>query len=275
MKVIFYWVFAVILTLTAIIYQRKTGPTYEKRVNITIDEIDYKLKLLRSHGGNNDAKIQLAIPDSDMEGKLIYRLFPTTNEWTEVKMMRENDFLVAFLPHLPPAGKYEYKVLLSKNNRKFPLNDGNPVLIRFKGNVPAGILIPHIFLMFFAMLLGNLAGIMAAFKHGRYKLYTSLTLIILFAGGLILGPWVQYHAFGEVWAGVPFAWDLTDNKTLIAFIFWLLAFIVNRKKERPVYTIVAAVVMLLVYSIPHSMYGSELNPETGEIVQGFIGFLLM
>jgi hypothetical protein len=44
----------------------------------------------------------------------------------------------------------------------------------------------------------------------------------------------------------------------------------NRKKERPVYTIVASVVTLLMYAIPHSMYGSQLDPETGEIIQGWI-----
>ena len=91
---------------------------------------------------------------------------------------------------------------------------------------------------------------------------------------MILGPWVQWYAFGEAWAGVPFAWDLTDNKTLIAFIFWLLAYIMNRKKERPTYTIVASIIMLIVYSIPHSMYGSQLDPETGEIIQGWIQLYL-
>jgi hypothetical protein len=78
------------------------------------------------------------------------------------------------------------------------------------------------------------------------------------------------YAFGEAWAGVPFAWDLTDNKTLIAFIFWVLAWIMNHKKERPVYTIIAAVVVLIIFSIPHSMFGSQLDPNTGKIIQGFV-----
>ena len=124
------------------------------------------------------------------------------------------------------------------------------------------------------MLLGNLAGIMAVFKYRKFRVFTNVTLIALFVGGLILGPWVQLYAFGEAWAGVPFAWDLTDNKTLVAFIFWGLAFFMNRKKERPVYTIVASIVMLIVYSIPHSMYGSQLDPETGEIIQGWIQLYL-
>ena len=251
-------------------YQRKTGPTYEKRVTITIDNTVYKLKLIRSHGGEKDCKIELPVPDKSVSGLLEYRKYPTRDTWTIVEMERQNENLVSTLPHLPPAGKYEYLVVLEKDGKKHPLNGGQTVIIRFKGDVPGSVLIPHILLMFLAMFLGNLAGIMAVFKYRKFRLFTNITLLTLFVGGLIFGPWVQWYAFGEAWAGVPFAWDLTDNKTLLAFLFWLLAFFMNRKKERPLYTILASIVMLLVYSVPHSMYGSQLDPETGEIIQGWI-----
>ena len=270
MKVALYWILAILVTLIAIVYQRATGPTYDKHVTIVIGETNYNLKLVRSHGGEDDCKIELTIPDNDIGGVLLYKKYPTEADWTEVKMVRNQDKLEGILPHLPPAGKYEYKIALEKNGNEFFLNNGESVVIRFKGAVPGVVLIPHIFFMFFAMLLANLAGIMAVFKYKKFRFYTNITLIALFIGGMILGPWVQWYAFGEAWAGVPFAWDLTDNKTLIAFLFWILAFFMNRKKERPVYTVIASVIMLVVYSIPHSMFGSELDPETGEIIQGMI-----
>jgi len=270
MKAVFYWILAILITFVAIIYQRATGPTYDKHVKTTIDGTDYHFKLVRSHGGEDDCKINLAMPDKDVSGVLMYRKYPTRNDWNTVQMDREQDNLEGYLPHLPPAGKYEYKITLEKNGKKYQLNEGQSVIIRFKGAVPAGVLIPHIFFMFFAMLLANLAGIMAIFKYRKFRFYTNITVIALFIGGMILGPLVQWYAFNEAWAGVPFAWDLTDNKTLIAFLFWILAFLMNRKKERPVYTIIASIVMLVVYSIPHSMFGSELDPETGEIIQGMI-----
>ncbi|MCE4565748.1 hypothetical protein INQ51_15615 [Maribellus sp. CM-23] len=270
MKTVLYWLIAVVITLSAMAYQRTTGPTKDKRVKITIENKEYKLRLTRSHGGESDCKIQLLLEDENIGGTIFFKPFPSKNEWTEQGLTREGTYLVATLPHLPPAGKYEYKITLTKGDQSFRLNDGMPVIIRFKGHVPAGILVPHIFVMFFAMFLGNLAGTMALFKHKRFKFYTTLMLITLFIGGMILGPLVQLYAFGEAWAGIPFAWDLTDNKTLVAFLFWILAFAMNRKQERPFYTVLAAVVMLLVYSIPHSMYGSELDPETGEIIQGWI-----
>jgi hypothetical protein len=270
MKITFYWSLAILITFAAIVYQRKTGPTYDKKTEVKIGEINYKFKLIRSHGGEKDCKLEFSVPDQKVSGILEYRKFPTKEDWTNVELEREKEKLQVFLPNLPPAGKYEYKITLLKNGVKFPLNDGNPVIIRFKGEVPLWVLVPHIFFMFFAMFLGNLAGIMAVFKYKKFRFFTNLTVIALLLGGMILGPWVQLYAFGEAWAGVPFAWDLTDNKTLVAFIFWVLAFFMNRKKERPVYTIIASIIMLVVYSIPHSMFGSQLDPETGEIIQGWI-----
>jgi len=44
----------------------------------------------------------------------------------------------------------------------------------------------------------------------------------------------------------------------------------NRKKERPLYTVLAAIVLLLIYSIPHSMFGSTLNYSNGTVTQGMI-----
>ena len=274
MKVAFYWILAVLITFAAIIYQRKTGPTYDKKVQVSIDNQEYNFKLVRSHGGTSDCDIELAVEDKDVKGVLSYKKYPTRDNWTEIEMDRQNDILSGVLPNLPPAGKYEYKISLNKNGQSVQLTE-EPVLIRFKGEVPVGVLFPHIFFMFFAMFLGNVAGIMAVFKHKKHQLFTTITVIALFIGGMILGPIVQKYAFGEYWAGVPFAWDLTDNKTLVAFIFWVLAYFMNRTKERPVYTILASIVMLAVYSIPHSMHGSQLDPETGEIIQGWIKLFLI
>jgi hypothetical protein len=111
---------------------------------------------------------------------------------------------------------------------------------------------------------------MAVIKYPLYKKYALWTLILFIAGGMVLGPVVQYFAFGNLWTGIPFGWDLTDNKTLIALIFWILAVLMNKKSEKPIYTVLAALVLLLVFSIPHSLFGSELNVSTGQVTQGII-----
>ena len=267
-------ILAIIITLSAAYYQRKTGPTHPKKETINISGEDYKIKLIRSHGGNENAEISLDLPE-DVEGVITYHKYPTNEGWVSCKMTRTDKGLIAELPHQPPAGKLEYYIKLFDVGNEVFNNSANPIIIRFKGTVPAYILIPHILFMFLAMLLSSFSGILALAKNADYKKFGVITLILLFAGGGILGPIVQKFAFGEFWAGVPFGWDLTDNKTLIALIGWGIAVFLNIKKERPVLTIVAAVILLAIYSIPHSMFGSELNPETGEVIQGFITNIFM
>jgi hypothetical protein len=184
--------------------------------------------------------------------------------------MTEESGLFAKVPEQPAAGKLEYYVEVYDNSGKNLISKEEPIIIRFKGAVPSKVLTPHILLMFIAMLLSTLAGLMAIGKHKAYKKYGFLTLIFLLLGGMVLGPIVQSYAFGAAWTGIPFGWDLTDNKTLIAVIFWVWAVIANRKKEKPMLTALAAFVLLLVYSIPHSMFGSELDYSSGEVIQGII-----
>ncbi|WP_372648100.1 hypothetical protein [Draconibacterium sp.] len=292
MKKVFYWLLAIVITLAAVIYQRKTGPTYDKKLSVEVNNTPYEVKLVRSIEIGSNTEVKLAVDDKNIEARLFYKQFQSDNPYQSVDFVYKEKAVDSFLmnkvfkiteekgwfapvPEQPAAGKIQYYFEISDSNGTKTYMDKTPVVIRFKGAVPSSVLAPHIFFMFFAMLLGNLAGIMAVFRHQRYKFYTTITLATLLVGGMILGPIVQLHAFGEAWAGVPFAWDLTDNKTLVAFIFWILAFVMNRKKERPVYTIVASIVMLIVYSIPHSMYGSQLDPETGEIIQGWIQVLIL
>ncbi len=270
MKTVLYFLVAAAITFAAIVYQRTTGPTYPKKVELQLDGKLYKFELTRSHGGDQDFPLAFTIPDTAVTGTVTYRKFPTMDSWTTLPLNREDTLLVATLPHQPPAGKLEYKVEFQKGGATYPLHETHATVVRFKGDVPGWILAPHIILMFVAMFFANLAGVMALFRHPKFRFYTLWTLILLGIGGMILGPWVQYHAFGEAWAGIPFAWDLTDNKTLLAFLFWILAVVMNRKKERPGYVILASLVMLAVYSIPHSMFGSQLDPETGKIIQGVI-----
>jgi len=261
-----FWVIALFITLSAAVYQRLTGPTHPKRVELKTPMDNYKLKLIRSHGGNKNCPLLFEIADSSITCKVEYKRFNTKDNWTVINLTRNGSVLKGELPHQPPAGKIEYKVTFFKDNN--PINNPNEfhTIVRFKGGVPNIILIPHIILMFIAMLLSNLVGILALAKDKKMKFYTNLTFIIILIGGMIFGPLMQLYAFGELWTGFPKGMDLTDNKTLIAFVFWIIAVIKNRKKQKPIWIILASVIMLMVYLIPHSMFGSELNYESGNII---------
>ena len=264
---ILLWVFAVIFTLSAAIYQRATGPTYPIKGDIEINGQSFNYKLLRTFSGENDAPISITVP-SDYKGRVKYRHFRSQEEWQGLEMNHNGEDLVAFLPNQPPAGKLEYVVSLEYKDKYYTLNE-DPVVIRYKGAVPSFILVPHVILMFLAMLYSTRTGLEAIGKGHRTYSYTTITLITLGIGGMILGPIVQLYAFGDLWTGWPFGGDWTDNKTLVAFVFWVIAFFVLRKnKKNRLWPIIAFIVLLSIYMIPHSMGGSELDYETGSVTTG-------
>lgn len=287
MKSRLYWILAIIITLSAAYYQRKTGPTYPKNLDVSVNGMEYSLKLPRSLEISDRNYIKLGIQDSTAEASIFYKRLNVDEPYREVHFIYEehpvNSFIMnrilniseekglfADIPAQPPAGKIQYYIVITDATGKNTYFKNEPVVLRFKGPVPAKILTPHIIIMFIAMLLSTLAGLMAIGKHKSYRRWGIWTFIMLIIGGMILGPMVQYHAFGEAWSGIPVGWDLTDNKTLIAVIFWALAVFGNRKQKRPGLTILASFILLLVYTIPHSMFGSELDYVSGEVIQGII-----
>ena len=266
MKTIYFWLIAIIITLSAAVYQKTTGPTYPKHVKLNYSGKIFKFKLPRSHSISSDCPVIININNKIIKGQVEFKKFPSNDKWTIQDLIRKDNNLTAELPSQPAAGKVMYRIILSDNNKELLRTE--PIVVRYKGDVPAGILIPHIFFMFFSMLLSTLAGLLVIGKKPKYKFYGGLTVLFLLIGGMILGPVVQKYAFNEFWTGVPFGWDLTDNKTLIAFVFWLIAYFGNIKKERPYLIIIAAVVLLLIFSIPHSMFGSQLDYASGVVGQG-------
>jgi len=269
-KSVWLWLIAFVLTVFTAVYQRVTGPTYPISGDIILDDQTINYKLDRSHGGAGDHQIEIKVIDESVFGELVWKRYKTNDDWTSIKMKRQGEELVASLPHQPPAGKLVYHVLLHKNNNVLKLPVEGEVIIRFKGDVPIYFLIPHIIFIFGAMLLSTRTGLeyfstkggyASGINNGRkFKSLTILTFIFLIIGGFILGPIIQYYAFGAFWTGFPFGHDLTDNKVLVAFIFWLIALIAIFKSIRPVkFVLVASIVTFIIFLIPHSLLGSELD----------------
>jgi hypothetical protein len=270
MKKTILWTLTIVITLSAAYYQRKTGPTYPKQVSVILNDTVYKLKLVRSIALDERSEVRLNIKDPEIHAKIHFRRFNVEEEYHTADFSNDEKGLYAPVPQQPAAGKIQYYLEITDHKGTQMLFEEDPIVIRYKGGVPSPILIPHIIIMFVAMLFSTLAGLMALARFPLYKKYSFWTLILLAAGGMVLGPLVQFYAFGDLWTGVPFGWDLTDNKTLISFLFWILAVFMNRKTNKPIYTIIAAFVLLLVYSIPHSLFGSQLDYASGEVTQGMI-----
>jgi hypothetical protein len=267
----FIWriLLALLITLAAAYYQRITGPSYPMDGEIKIDGKLVSYQLLRTYGGDGDQPVDIELPDSTAQPIVMFRRFNTGESWKAMKMYRDGFHYSAALPHQPPAGKIEYFILLEHADKLLLIPPDDTVVTRFRGDVPEYILIPHIFIMFFAMLISTTTGLEALARGGRAFRLTIWTTIMLFIGGIILGPLVQKFAFDSYWTGFPFGYDLTDNKTLIAFVFWVIAlWRAGKNGKGRVWIITAAIVLLLVFSIPHSLMGSEYNYQKMQVETG-------
>jgi len=288
MKQFFLWLLAVFITIAAVLYQRATGPTHPVKGELTTSTQEFKYKLIRTHETTHGA--QITFPEmlaTDFSANLHFKRYQTKDEitvlpFTAVELEPETGFLVDLFPSLKrksnkafgadlpiqaSAGKMEYFVEGSIDGKAFRIPEigQDNIVLRYKDPVPNSILVPHIFLMFFAILFGMRAGISALFDVKSMRKWALISFIGMTVGGMVLGPIVQKYAFGEYWTGFPFGGDFTDNKMLIMWLSWAIALAViglkPKKKEKTSRIIVlfATFVMTISYLIPHSMGGSTLD----------------
>ena len=228
---VWLWILALVLTLVSARWQRTSGPTYplSGRAVLGGEQIGYALH--RTHAGPGDEVVRIGGLPGDVAGTLEWRPAGSPDAWTRVPMRREGDALTAALPHQPPAGRLWYRIRLARGTTVLLIPPDHPAAIRFRGEVPAAVLVPHIVLMFLAMLLSTRAGFEAFRRVPRMKGLAWWTVANMLVGGIVLGVFVTYYAFGEWWTGWPVGHDITDTKTLIAFVVWLLAALVAGRRD--------------------------------------------
>ena len=259
MKKSVYWLLAIVITLVLSIYQRMTGPTYPKRITVELNGERYKIKLPRS-GVQHDEMVTLKGIPADVSSKLHYRRYPSADEYTTVDFCWKDSVWQAALPVQPVAGKLQYYLTIGEADYAAD----EPIVIRFRNDVPAIILVPHILFMFAAMLFAVYTFLLVVTRR-KYSRWLKITVGTLFVGGFILGPLVQHAAFGPWWAGFPYGTDLTDNKTLISFLFFVAALATLKWKYNKWVVCLAVLLMIAIFSIPHSTYGSEYDYTTQKI----------
>jgi len=253
------WTLAVILTVGTLVYQRRTGPTYPMRGRVTLGGRTLPLRLERSHDEETDQPVRVVAADTAVHALMRWRRHPTDEAWTEIELTRQGDTLAAALPHQPRAGKLAFQLRLTREGERavFP---AQPAVTRFRGDISAFIVIPHIICMFGGLMLLLRAGLGAVANDDRYPRHALLGVVLFALGGFLFGPWMQHQAFGPWWTGFPLGTDMTDNKTAVAMAAWLFALwrLRGGKAARGA-VIAAAAITLAVFLIPHSVFGSQID----------------
>ncbi|MEW6746484.1 MAG: hypothetical protein AB1486_27400 [Planctomycetota bacterium] len=264
MRNVMLWIVAVLLAAATLTYQRVTGPTYPVRVRAELCGAEVRGKLLRSHETGENLPVALTVTDQSAQGVVHWRRFPTDEPWATIPMVREGEEVRAAIPTQPMAGKVEYRVELTAPSGAAPsrllLPESGPAVARYKRAVPGWALIPHVVFISLAMVWSMRAGLEALGRRAKQRQQAMMACGLMVLAGLIFGPIVQKFAFDAFWTGWPFGQDLTDNKTAVAMLFWLIALYMGRGgRQARAWVIAASAVTLLVFLIPHSMLGSQLD----------------
>jgi hypothetical protein len=272
------WVLAAIFTLVCFTFQDQTGPTYPLDRIFQTAKGSVHYMAVRSENIGTSLKITLFNPlPAGVTGYVRFRRYMSNDEWSTTPFQPATytisrrgstetvTGLGAELPSLQErAGKYEYYVYIDDGaGEPVSVTGDKAIYARYKAEVPGPVLVLHILVIFASMAL-DARTVMETVIDGRYKWMLWATVISLLLGGFVLGPLVQYYAFGVWWSGIPYGFDWTDNKVLVELAFWILALILNIGGRRNRWSIYAAgIVTLIVYFIPHSVFGSEYNYRTG------------
>lgn len=186
--------------------------------------------------------------------------------------------LWAFIPPQPRGTKVFYHLEArdrAGNRVTLPAqaDAGQGYLLRFKGHAPIPLLLGHIGTMFSGALLFLLGAIFSVgyLRKGqrfeRISQSVAWGTLLIFIGGFPLGMAMGYAVFGKPWTGLPIGGDVTDTKTLIVFIYWMVAVLllkgtifqggrgkdwVNHKTFAGL-TILGTILTALIYLIPHSI----------------------
>jgi hypothetical protein len=273
------WLAAIAFTVGTFMYQDKTGPTYPLEGEFETAKGPVHFIFVRSEVLETALPILLIDPvPAGVTGQVEYRRLKSHDAWTiaplrhgEFKFSRRGrDFTMSGLGVALPglaerAGKYEIFLKIDDGSgRLVSITGDHPVYARFKGAVPTVVLITHVLVIFLSMMFA-IRTVLEALVDGNFKWMLWATIVSFLFGAFALGPLVQKYAFGVWWSGIPFGWDWTDNKVLVSIFAWGIAAFANRGDRRSRLSIYfAGVVTLLVYFIPHSIFGSEFDYRTGK-----------
>ncbi len=208
-----------------------------------------------------------------VSGRLYYTVDNGVEQST-VMNFSDDRTLVGNLPVGEIGKRLYYRIELTQNGdlkASLAPTDMRGYLLKYKGPVSAFVLIPHILLMFLGVFFSFIA-LFYGFDLllGRNKIKQAAIAVLLsffcgFIGGVLIGIEVSHEVFGgSGWGGWPVGNDVTDTKTEIFLLFWLITMIFGwaglsgreLKVSNKVFgtmIIISFVVTLAAFLVPHSI----------------------
>jgi hypothetical protein len=269
-----------LITLLIFVVARKISKNRPSLETWTFDEVKITHTTVYEQVGPGQPEILLNVaPPEQIDAEVRYRA-PGDAEFESVALEEVTSGLwSARLPAGEKGDKIEYGFRIAQNEQydrggssTAALESGYH-LIKYKGEVSVTVLILHILCMFaaFFFIVEAMIGAVIMTVKGEDRDFTVAqtrwVLLFTFLGGWPLGFALNWQRFGMLWEGFPFGYDITDNKTQLIAVFWLIvaamswkSFICRRTGKDMAgdrlfagTVMTASILSLILYLVPHSL----------------------
>ncbi len=262
---------ALLLTVVLLVFARLMSTRHAEEFTVNAEGVVLSHKTVTENFGDGPV-VTLNSSETDRERAEVRYSEHVGGPYQVVQMTPESGKFTARLPVLPKGEKWFYQIDIYRDNMKlatFPPE--REQFIKFKGHISPLILVPHILLMFATIFFGLMA-VFTSVDLSRGKgsakravLFVLLTFISAFIGGIPLGIVVSQQTFGgSGWGGWPLGTDITDSKTEILLLCWVITLILSwgGLKDRKMLvsngmftflTILSFVITFITFLIPHSI----------------------
>lgn len=261
---------AIVLTLVFVVIARITGPNFRYSVSQSGDGWTVTHRAPRVITDSDRSTLQVR-ETGNLGAVSAIRLLGRERTWEPGRFE-----VCAGVPLAPAGGarawlfpvdrrpwmtKYDYsfRVTLKDGREVDLLRGGGLMTVRFRGDVPLSLTLVHAIPMFAGLYFVILACLLA-FREMRGRAAAPGAVrtgfrgwLLMALGGLPLGWPMNWYAFGVLWEGWPFGADVTDNKTQAALLAYGIGLWLARRRGKAWPVVVATVVVVTVYLIPHSI----------------------
>jgi hypothetical protein len=272
------YLIALLLTVVLLGFARRMSTRHEQTFTEQVDGITLRHQTVTENFGDGPILSVATSAPERVRAVAYYSEQPGGPDYKQQDMVLSSDGFSCKLSALPRGEKFFYHINVYKDNvviATFPPAKAAPSkgdqFIKFKGHISRFVLIPHILLMFGTIFFGLLA-VFTSVDVARGKsdarrsiLFLILTFACAFVGGIPLGIVVSAQTFGgSGWGGWPLGTDITDTKTEVLLLFWLITIFLSWKGLRSrkmtisngLYSflvILSFIVTFITFLIPHSI----------------------
>ena len=269
----------ILITLLIFVVARRMSKNRPSEIEVAFGDVHIAHSTVFEHVGPGQPEIILNVtPPVEIDAVVRYRT-PGEDVFETVGMSEISEGIwAARLPGKEKGSRIEYGFRISyeevsEAGTSIVSSKTGNYLIKYKGEVSVTVLVLHILCMFaaFFFLVEALLGAFMMLFMGEEKEFTVAqvrwVLLFTFLGGWPLGFVLNWQRFGPIWEGFPFGYDITDNKTQLIVIFWIIVAAMSwksfacRRTGRDavgpgvfaVSVIIASILSLALYLVPHSL----------------------